>query len=130
MATAGTLLGLLGMVPWALTAFAVQSEIAEQAHHRTQRELAVATEETHQQIGKVLDKLEDHRDEHGSYPAGVEGNKLAIPYVDGWKNSLRYEIHDNAIVVRSAGPDAEFENGDDLLEKRITTDKLQHLSMR
>ncbi|HAY79231.1 MAG TPA: hypothetical protein DCY79_05430 [Planctomycetaceae bacterium] len=130
LATAGTLLGLLGMVPWAMTGLAVHN--ANDAHARRQeiRINRVAEQETHRQIDHVWAKLEDHRVEHGTYPAGIEGNKLAIPYVDGWNNSLRYEIHDNAVVVRSAGPDAEFESGDDVWKKRSTHDELQLLSMR
>ena len=130
MATAGTLLGLIGMVPWAVAGLSIQADIAQRADREARRELAAATQHTEKQLRVVLEKLEDHRAEHGTYPAGIEGNKLAVPHTDGWNTSLRYEIHDNSIIVRSAGPDAEFESADDLTKVRPTSDTLQHLSMR
>ena len=110
-ATAGVLLGLLGSL-WlgllgSLAVGAAMSAAAlEQAklEHRTEAAMTAAE--------KVVRQYEE---ETGRVPEGIEGNKLVLQFNDAWNNSLRYDLEtDGRFLIRSAGPDAEFDTKDDL----------------
>ena len=41
---------------------------------------------------------------------------MLVENVDAWEQSLRYESTDEGGAVRSAGPDKEFDTGDDVVK--------------
>jgi len=57
------------------------------------------------------------RAENDRLPGNIAGNRLAIEQVDAWNEPLRYEVHEDHFLVRSAGPDGDFETGDDIVRK-------------
>jgi hypothetical protein len=42
---------------------------------------------------------------------------VAIKHKDGWGESLRFDVEREGALLRSAGPDREFDTGDDLMLK-------------
>jgi hypothetical protein len=66
-------------------------------------------------ITTAVQKVEDYRQQNGSLPEDVEGNKLIVEIKDGWGESLSYkrEGEDN-FEIRSAGRDKELLTADDI----------------
>jgi hypothetical protein len=58
--------------------------------------------------------IESHRGENDALPSEEEGNRLIEDLEDGWGNPLRYELDGEKPVIRSAGPDGEFDTKDDI----------------
>ena len=111
LAFAGVLLGALGTLPWAALAVGVYSEARHQeqiARHQVEKQQTVTTFE------EVLAKVHAYRADEGHLPDQLEGNRIAVRFEDGWEQSIRYEIRGDKILLRSAGPDGEFETGDDM----------------
>ena len=57
--------------------------------------------------------IEMEKADKGRLPDESHGNELISEIRDGWQRALRYEPHDDAFTIRSAGPDGEFGNDDD-----------------
>ena len=85
----------------------MKSEINQFAEMRTENAVRRANRD-----------IERYTSEHeGRLPDGIEGNKLVLAHRDGWDNRLRYDFDDaeESFGIRSAGPDGEFDNDDDLV---------------
>jgi len=114
LAFAGVLIGLLPTLFWGAIAFGVVSSVKN--HHevaQVNRETAM----TNAQINETLAKIELFRSDNDRLPGDISGNRIAIEQVDAWKEPLRYEVHEDHFLVRSAGPDGDFETGDDIVRK-------------
>jgi hypothetical protein len=67
----------------------------------------------------LLQRAEEDLDEYalrneGVMPTQYEGMLLTVQHEDAWRNSLRYDIENGNCVVRSAGPDQQFDTRDDV----------------
>ena len=102
-AIAGTVIGGLGTVLLGVFAFLLVStpEIMD----------GISTGIT---IAEGHTIIEEHRDDNDALPGEDEGNALIEHLEDGWGNPLRYELNGDAYVIRSAGPDGEFDTPDDI----------------
>lgn len=118
-AAAGTAFSLLGI---ALASAIVLTAVGE---HR-QRAYDHAAHTYNVKISKdmkVLDKsmvvakaeLVEYREANGMLPEPIFGNMLTIKHQDPWGTPLRYEDDLNKAIIRSAGPDARFDNHDDVV---------------
>jgi len=58
--------------------------------------------------------IESNRGENDALPSDEEGNRLIEDIEDGWGNPLQYELDGETFIVRSAGPDGEFDTADDI----------------
>lgn len=59
-------------------------------------------------------QIENSMGAGGVYPGEAKGNELIAGQTDYWKTQLRYEPTDGGFVIRSAGPDQQFNTSDDL----------------
>jgi hypothetical protein len=119
MATVGTLVSLGGI---ALASTIVLSGIA--AHnHRVQQRHAVHYQRTVQKqiaeteslLAMASEELIEDRDKHnGELPNDIDANMIVIKHIDPWGESLRFDLEVDHGIVRSAGPDKEFDTKDDL----------------
>ena len=110
-AVAGVITGLVGSAMLAFFGYAIVMRalgIGEAAR------AAAKTAQTMAVIDQAQAVIEQHRAESGELPEGIEGNKLVIGIQDAWQNSLRYDRMNGDYLIRSAGPDGEFETADDL----------------
>jgi hypothetical protein len=69
---------------------------------------------TQNEIRAVQNDIENYRQEHNTLPDGIEGNKLAVVHNDGWGTALKYETIEGGYLIRSAGPDKQFDTADDV----------------
>jgi hypothetical protein len=65
-------------------------------------------------LGEARQAIENARSPDGSYPGQAEGDALIAGKTDYWQMPLRYEPTADGYVVRSAGPDKQFNTTDDL----------------
>lgn len=107
LAVAGLLIGVLGTALPLLAGYTILR--SHEVHEKQLR----AQEQTEMVLEKSFADVEQFRHEHQRVPAGIEGNKMVIKYKDGWDRELRYDLHPRKYVVRSAGPDGDFETPDD-----------------
>jgi len=109
-ATFGTVVGAMGtlfLLIWGGTLMAGVSA----ANH------AANVHQTEQSLSAAVATIEQYKSDHKRLPEDIEGNKLLIraESSDAWGQSLRYDpIDGDGYLVRSAGPDAQFDTGDDL----------------
>jgi len=121
-AIAGTLLSLLGVaIASSIVALTFASHRANQ-HRRLEskaaRIVAKQKSETQQLIAVATDELETYRDSHGgTLPSIIDSNMLVIKHIDPWGESLRFDGHGDHAIIRSAGPDNQFESNDDVTVK-------------
>ncbi len=114
-AIAGTIISLLGvgfltLAGWAIVAgFIGLKGVAEEFGK---------INNTHITIADARNAIENYRNEHNTLPDGIEGNKLVVPFKDGWQTELRYEVDGNNYLIRSAGPDKTFDTPDDLTSQQ------------
>ena len=112
-ATLGTILGGVGTAFLALWGWAAVAAMN-----------AVEYEDQAQRTALVLqegaDAVEDFRVDNKYLPDGIDGNKLLIAkdLQDAWGTSIRYDaLDDHNYLIRSAGPDKEFDTADDLTRR-------------
>jgi hypothetical protein len=112
-ATAGLLLGLIGSL-WVafVSSVVITGAVAAQARHER-----YAHYQTRTALAQAEDVVEGYRAQTGRLPEGIAGNKLVLAFTDGWNSSLRYDLDDAHYAIRSAGPDREFDTGDDVVGK-------------
>lgn len=115
LAVAGLLIGILGTALPLLVGYAIVKS------HEVNEKQIRAEDKTEMVLEKSLAEIEQFRHEHQRVPAGIEGNKMVIKHKDGWDRELRYDIHPRKFIVRSAGPDGEFETADDRTRERTVS---------
>jgi hypothetical protein len=94
------------------------AEASRTAHARAlhQLQLAQQVKQGHIVMAEAAREFEQYRVENdGRLPLDLDGNALALKYVDPWEESLLYEANSDHAVLRSAGPDNNFFSGDDLM---------------
>lgn len=86
------------------------------SNHRRDRAIEDRWSQSHtqRQIEFARKTIEAYRAKNGIFPDGLEGNRMTIETKDSWNTELRYELVENGFTIRSAGPDQEFESGDDV----------------
>lgn len=78
---------------------------------------AAKVHQTEQSLSAAVATIESYKIDHERLPEDIDGNKLLIraEIKDAWGQSLRFDPTGGSdYLVRSAGPDAEFDTGDDL----------------
>lgn len=122
MATVGTFTSIAGI---ALASSLVLGCIATENHQHQAREsarhqttLRKNVKETNSLLGIAAEELVEYRDEnYGELPNDIDANMLVIKHVDPWGESLRFDAEINHGVIRSSGPDKEFDTRDDITTK-------------
>jgi hypothetical protein len=122
LARAGTVLSLIGCtVAGGVVLLAVNAE--KDYRSRQQRQLdQILNVELAQRTSRTLQQAEAEFREFASVNAGqlptwIDANMVAIKHKDGWGESLRFDVEKDGAKLRSAGPDHQFDTGDDLLLK-------------
>lgn len=122
MATVGTLTSLAG-VALAVT-IAVGSTMAHRQHVSARqaahynRVVKKQIIETEKMLVVAGDEIVEYRDDtNGELPSDIDGCMLVIKHVDPWGKSLRFELEKDHGVLRSAGPDQDFDTKDDIAVK-------------
>lgn len=121
-AIAGTCFSLLGVgIAGAITTVTIAEHRAHQrrqVERKMARAIAKQKLETKQLISVAAKELENYRDSHkGQLPSIIDSNMLVIKHVDPWGESLRFDGHGDHAIIRSAGPDNQFESKDDVTVK-------------
>lgn len=119
LARAGMVLSLVGMaLAGGVIAMGVTSYQRAQAHHQElvlnarNRELGLLTGQT-LQVAQA--EFAQYREVNGgNLPQWIDANMVAIKHKDAWGESLRFDIEKEGALLRSAGPDREFDTSDDL----------------
>ncbi len=122
MATLGALTSFGGI---ALASALVIGFIAAENHEHQSRESARQqktvrknVKETESLLGLAAEELVQYRDEnYGELPGDIDANMLVIKHVDPWGESLRFDAEINHGVIRSSGPDKDFDTPDDITTK-------------
>jgi len=109
-AVAGTMLGLLGTL-W------VGGLFLRTAHDHHRRDVRQKTNVTRVQLENAKNLIVEHQIETGAVPEGIEGNKMVLHLKDGWDKPIRYDVDADSYVLRSAGPDDEWETRDDIVKR-------------
>ena len=121
LATAGTIISLIGTS--IITALAVGGVASEMQQHRS-RQHAIAQKQfeemamqTRAVMATATAELESYtEDNDGFLPTDIDACILMLKHEDAWGESLRYDEGLDSGRVRSAGPDREFDNNDDIVE--------------
>lgn len=114
LAIAGTLVSALGvaflaLVGWGMVAgFMGLKQIADIAGKAIQTQVVIT---------EAKASIENYRAQNNALPDGIEGNKLVVVKKDGWETELRYDLDGDSYLIRSAGPDKEFDTEDDITSK-------------
>lgn len=122
LAKAGTVLSLLGMaLAGGVILLAVNADRQAYARHERHRQQA-HNRQLAEQTSLTLKRAEAEFREFaavnaGHLPAWIDANMVAIKHKDGWGESLRFDLEKDGAKLRSAGPDHQFDTGDDLLLK-------------
>lgn len=109
-ATVGIVLGGLGTAFLVLIGWAVIAGVQTVDHQ-------VKADRTSDSFASAVAAVEEYQMHHGGrLPEGIEGNKLLITRKlnDAWGSELRYDALARGYLIRSAGPDRQFETADDL----------------
>ncbi|MEM7455546.1 MAG: hypothetical protein AAF456_14430 [Planctomycetota bacterium] len=83
---------------------------------RMERQTAVQVDQTRVLMAEAADELEEYKESHdGKLPSEIDCNMLMIKHVDPWGNELRFDVQSgDESIIRSAGPDGEFNSRDDV----------------
>ena len=120
-AIAGAVIGAVGSILGVLVAILVAAAIAtaKQGYREAgESGLLGAQNSTETTIAEASQAIEMDRVEKGRLPETDAGNSLIAPLKDGWGRGLRYEKDGDDFLVRSAGPDGEFDTVDDRTSAR------------
>ncbi len=118
LATLGVVLGMLGSLAVSgLGAFAVAREMGllENPEKAAQRQAA----QTGDALDRAVTRLEARGRQSGALPNELEGNALIGDLIDGYGHKLMYVPGGGGFVVRSAGPDEEYGNEDDVVRDKL-----------
>ena len=122
MAAVGALTSLAGV---ALAVSIVFGSIAAHNHHVQKRNAAKynrlvqkQVEDTNSLLTMASAEIVQYRDSNeGEFPNDVDANMLVIKHVDPWGESLRFDAEKDFALIRSAGPDRDFDTRDDVTTK-------------
>lgn len=122
MATIGLFISLLG------TSMATFIGVSGYKHYQAEVERSKAAKvaalhqqqisETNELLTLAVEEIQQYQQHNdGFFPADIDGNMLVIKYVDPWGNALRFDLEKDHAVVRSAGPDGQFDSKDDVYQR-------------
>jgi hypothetical protein len=122
MATVGAFVSMAGV---ALATTIVLTSLAAHSHHQEVKRAAHYNRVVKKQIAKTntmlmaaTDEILEYKESNdGDLPSDIEANMLVIKYIDPWGESLRFDAEVNHGVIRSAGPDRDFDTKDDVTVK-------------
>jgi len=122
LATAGTVISLIGTSIIAVYAVsAVSKEMQEHRHHQQTSARIVIEKEaaaTRAVLTAASKELAEYtQDNDGFLPADIDACILMLKHEDAWGESLRYDEQRENGLLRSAGPDRAFDNEDDIVQK-------------
>lgn len=119
MAFFGLILSLVATTGLSLGLF----HVAQERQARLQRHQArIAAFEHREEIEQTMVTLEEAQNELRQFrtehdyqlPNLQDGMMMTVRYDDAWEQELRYGITSDGCIVRSTGPDKEFDTADDL----------------
>jgi hypothetical protein len=119
LATAGLVLSLMATAVLSAGIFGIahSRQLAHQQHRAriVQLENREQIAQTMGILKTVQDELRQFRSEHGNQLPGLEdGMMMTVRFDDAWEQPLRYGVTTDGCIVRSSGPDREFDTSDDL----------------
>jgi len=76
---------------------------------------------------EALTEIEQYKQTNGTTPDEEEGNELVGRHIDGWDTPLRYESEGDDYVIRTAGPDGQFDTSDDWGARMTAAGQLEFL---
>ncbi|HTN77139.1 MAG TPA: DUF4190 domain-containing protein [Pirellulaceae bacterium] len=115
-AIAGTIISLFGTGLLALVGFSMILVLTGFKKTETPQD---QTANTSLRIQEASDIINQFQKEHNALPDAIEGRKLIIEKKDAWGETLDYDLDEpnNSFVIRSAGPDKQFDTPDDVTSK-------------
>lgn len=123
-AVAGLLIGAFGTALPLLAGYAVVKS------HETRDQRIRAEHKTEVELDKSIIEIERFRRKEARIPGGIEGNKLVVKYKDGWDRELRYDVYRHKYIIRSAGPDGDFETQDDRIRQTtVSREETQEIKL-
>lgn len=113
LAIAGTIIGALGTLMYVAIVVMYGAVIAACIGFGAAAMQPIIETET--ALNNAERQIEEYQFENDQLPTEAEGNQLIAELEDGWDNGLRYELTDEGedFLIRSAGPDGEFDTLDD-----------------
>lgn len=112
LAIAGTAIGGFGTL-LLVTVFATMLIAA--THAGVQFNQLLSFIQTNQSIPHATAPIQGHHSQHDALPDDTTGNDLIDGVVDGWGTQMRYEkMDEDRYRIISAGPDQQFDTGDDI----------------
>ncbi len=119
LATAGFTISLLGTALLAGLIFVgvkhAQHKHSERAHRALVHENRVKSEKTKTVLATLSQEFASYRATHnGQLPNWIDANMITTSYLDGWDQPLRFDAEIDYAVLRSAGPDGDFDSRDDI----------------
>ena len=121
LATAGTIISLIGTS--IIATLAVGGVASEMHQHRLQQRATAQmkyeemAEQTHAVLASATAELQSYAEDNDGYlPTDIDACILMLKHEDAWGESLRYDEEFDRGLIRSAGPDREFDNDDDIIE--------------
>ena len=122
MATVGALTSLGGIglaVALVFSSIAVHNHRNQERHQVKQsRTIVKQVNEVKSLLSLAAGEITQYRDDNeGELPNDIDANMLVIKHVDPWGESLRFDAEVDHAIIRSAGPDKEFNTQDDVTSK-------------
>lgn len=122
LASAGLTISLIGTAMFigviALGVSHAKRERQAREHRADARVNKAKVSETRAILNEVGREFERYRAlNQGRLPAWVDANMVAVSFHDAWRTPLRFDAEIDHAVLRSAGPDQEFDTPDDVLLK-------------
>ncbi|MEM7783517.1 MAG: hypothetical protein AAF623_09215 [Planctomycetota bacterium] len=122
MALTGTGVSMLGMALAATIIISAVTQKNQRIYAKRDRAARAAVKaqiiETEKMMVIAGDEFVEYQEQNDGYlPSDIDGNMLVIKYVDPWGESLRFEIEKDWGIIRSAGPDRQFDSKDDIQVK-------------
>jgi|GEM_PF-2312563 len=122
LATAGTVISLAGVAVLATVVFGSMAMVARSHQAEEMAMVQKANKKQAAQTAIVLNEVsgefELYRDNHdGALPDWIDANMVALSYKDAWGHELRFDAEKDFAILRSPGPDKQFDTTDDITRK-------------
>ncbi len=122
LATAGTVISLVGVAIISTIAVAATLSGVHQEQRAQQARIAKATRAQNAKTVALVEDLSeeflDHAVAHeGNLPSWLDANMVATSYQDAWGQPLRFDAEGDHAIIRSAGADLKFDTSDDVTKR-------------
>jgi hypothetical protein len=122
MAAVGAITSLIGIGLAVALVFGAIADHSHRAHRQKMHHYRTVVKKQVEEASSLLSvasrEITEFRDSHdGALPNDIDANMLVIKHVDPWGESLRYDAELDHAIVRSAGPDRQFDTSDDVMKE-------------